>query len=430
MESIKIKISRLGAIRDSELEVTPIMLFSGESGLGKSYLAILIHYLFEVLLSEARLSLFFKQEGIDYNELVPNFKNQGEAVRFTKQSLEEWMNTDVIFYLREMLGYRQLDGLVQITLPSVIPDDIIITYREDLLGLGGEEGVYLLLASGHLQYRVPSGTISVDEEVPFATLLRYVLRSYIFGDYRSLMNSVVLPPARALALTEKMIPSTGMYQRFDSWLSGTILPPSPNRGEPSLELQKLIPLLLGGDVSRKDGRYVYNVVGAEIPLSAAAASVRELAPLQLLFNTTNVGTTSILFEEPEAHLHAEKQRLIADVISLINKEGGYMQITTHSDYFLGRINELIKLQCVYEKLERDGRVDEYNSICSDLDISPELRFQYKGRLSSYYLERREDGSTRVVRDEDVENGITFKSFRRAVQERIDLEMQFDEFLNN
>ena len=41
MERITITIHRLGAIKDSVIEMKPIMVFSGESGLGKSYVAML-----------------------------------------------------------------------------------------------------------------------------------------------------------------------------------------------------------------------------------------------------------------------------------------------------------------------------------------------------------------------------------------------------
>ncbi len=37
MKAIKIHINRLGIIKDSDITITPMMIFSGESGLGKSY---------------------------------------------------------------------------------------------------------------------------------------------------------------------------------------------------------------------------------------------------------------------------------------------------------------------------------------------------------------------------------------------------------
>lgn len=57
MNTVKIHIKRLGAVRDSVVELKPLMIFSGESGLGKSYVAILVHYVYKIL-SENRLQNF------------------------------------------------------------------------------------------------------------------------------------------------------------------------------------------------------------------------------------------------------------------------------------------------------------------------------------------------------------------------------------
>lgn len=42
--NIEIHIENIGPIRDSRIELKPFMVFSGESGTGKSYTALLVHY--------------------------------------------------------------------------------------------------------------------------------------------------------------------------------------------------------------------------------------------------------------------------------------------------------------------------------------------------------------------------------------------------
>ena len=59
MKNIRIQIKELGAVRASTLELKPLMVFSGESGLGKSYVAILVHYFYK-LIAESRLQGFFE----------------------------------------------------------------------------------------------------------------------------------------------------------------------------------------------------------------------------------------------------------------------------------------------------------------------------------------------------------------------------------
>ena len=40
MNKVTFNINQLGAIKDSKIEMKPFMLFSGESGLGKSYILL------------------------------------------------------------------------------------------------------------------------------------------------------------------------------------------------------------------------------------------------------------------------------------------------------------------------------------------------------------------------------------------------------
>lgn len=47
--NIEIHIEDIGPIRDSRIELKPFMVFSGESGTGKSYTALLVHYIYRVL---------------------------------------------------------------------------------------------------------------------------------------------------------------------------------------------------------------------------------------------------------------------------------------------------------------------------------------------------------------------------------------------
>ena len=84
MRPIKIHINRLGLIRDADIELSPLMVFSGESGLGKSYVAILCHYFFHVLLNEKRLSSFIKNQyashSVDFFDQSQDIPDSGVAL--------------------------------------------------------------------------------------------------------------------------------------------------------------------------------------------------------------------------------------------------------------------------------------------------------------------------------------------------------------
>ncbi|MEQ3163020.1 hypothetical protein AAA214_07720 [Parabacteroides goldsteinii] len=63
--------------------------------------------------------------------------------------------------------------------------------------------------------------------------------------------------------------------------------------------------MLHGDISLKDNDLYCAQSYGEIPITAAASSVKELAPFALMLQKGIVGDYSILFEEPESHLHPD-----------------------------------------------------------------------------------------------------------------------------
>ena len=115
MKSIKIHINRLGAVHDSTLELKPLMIFSGESGLGKSYVAILVHYIYK-LLSENRLQEFFGANGWDFDQLASANPEKGT---FTVQSAQllQWINADACQYMRDAVGNPDLHVDLSVEMP-------------------------------------------------------------------------------------------------------------------------------------------------------------------------------------------------------------------------------------------------------------------------------------------------------------------------
>lgn len=59
--NIRILIDKLGPITDSEITVKPFMVFTGDSGLGKSYTAFLVYNLTSAL-TAYRLQEFITQK--------------------------------------------------------------------------------------------------------------------------------------------------------------------------------------------------------------------------------------------------------------------------------------------------------------------------------------------------------------------------------
>ena len=422
MKCIKVRIDQLGRIRDSEILVSPLMVFSGESGLGKSYLALLCHYFFELLINTSRLNHFFVDNNIDFNILAKDFKDVGTALEIKKQDLEAWMAKDAILYLRYMLGYDGISGQIEITLPESIPDTMAFTYKNELTGLVDKEEIYTILSLGNLRFRIQEKT--QFDESPFAFLLRFVLIDYIFGNYQKLDSTFVLPPSRGPILTEQIIPTTGMYLEFLNDMTGlNRIKPRPDTA--SEIVLKLFRTILEGEVNKEETTYIYTTNDASMPVSAAAASIREIAPLQILAKKQDVSRCAILVEEPEAHLHPLKQRMMADIIGALSHNGAIMQITTHSDYFLRRLNELImfaKAKKTTDDPDKLRTLSEKVNIVEDMSIDESI-------IGAYLLRKQADNTSIAVK-QDISNGIPFAAFRDAILDNMNYQDILGDYLQD
>ena len=420
MRDVKIKIHQLGMIGESEeITLNRLMIFSGESGLGKSYLSIICHYIFSVLLDRHRISSFFENKGLDFSALRPSYKGSGIAATFAKKEFEHWLSKDACQWLGYMVGNKEIKADIEITLPGHIDDIIQISYEEDIEGLGNEVETYIKLSLPYLSYRIKDSGV-LGEESPFAFLFRFYLIQEIFEDFKNLAETFVFPPSRGMMLTEDVTPTTGMYVEFKKDVL-KLVASKPKSIQPPERLALLLKRILEGTVRRKENRYIYDTGGEELPLSAAAASIRELASIEFLIENTDISKSAIMIDEPEAHLHPIKQRMMADIICSLVLTGAYIQVTTHSDYFLRRVNELTMLHQLHDYNTRKDTV-HFDEICKLLKMDPELHID-KNHISAYLLTRESDHSVAIR--QDMSNGIPFAAFYDALKDTLTIKSQLE-----
>ena len=80
----------------------------------------------------------------------------------------------------------------------------------------------------------------------------------------------------------------------------------------------------------------------EFPLSLVSSMLSELAPVILVLKGSLGRSDHITVDEPEAHLHPAMQRKVASFLSDVVSQGTGVVVTTHSDFFLGEINNRIR----------------------------------------------------------------------------------------
>ena len=83
--------------------------------------------------------------------------------------------------------------------------------------------------------------------------------------------------------------------------------------------------------------------GEEVRLTRAASMVSELAPVVLFLRSGIRPGDMIIIEEPEAHLHPGAQTDIALTLAGLVRSGVRVVVTTHSDWLLKEIANLIRI---------------------------------------------------------------------------------------
>ena len=400
---IKILINQIGRIRDAEIEVKPFMVFTGDSGLGKSYTAFLVDYLYNVIASD-RVRFFVREK---MKSMSVEKQDRGFAFRFGE--LREWMKNDVSQYLGYLLGNDAFNCDVEYAfeLPDETSFDIDVTHVDNHIRLSiGKKNVFYPIEYDNWE-EMYSVTIN-------ASLCTQIL-------HRQNLKPILLPPARGAFMgtrnAKDSFESIGMYKGKLIPLMDRLSSAPEHRSADSRLFHDAIQKLTGGELTVRDGQIFLSMAAGQvlIPISAAASSVKELTPLLRLLQTAEyIDDYSILFEEPEAHVHPKNQDALADLIVSLLRRGAQFQITTHSDYLLSRLNQLIR----FGKMQQSDQ-HRFNTFCEQNQIQPDL-YLHPNEVGAYFFHANTNGSVCIER-QDAANGIPFTTFSDIVmqQERVD-----------
>ena len=391
--NIRIIIDKLGPITDSEIVFKPFMVFTGESGLGKSYTALLWYNLITSL-TPMRLQEFItkKINGSVKEELTFKFKD-----------FRMWLNQNTAAFLGYLLGNNNFD--CQVNYVFEIDDDIPVEMKR----LHDED------ASGFTRYSI-NGDIDVFPDLEDNVLMMsFSLHGYLselcFG--KNYLRPLILPPARAAFMGANTTSPIGMYRDFLAQLDD-LKTPSRIISPDNQFFVNYIAKLSDGEIVLENGSvFLQFESGEKIPVSAAASSVKELMPFLLMLQNGKIRQyNSLLFEEPEAHVHPKKQFLLMDMLARCCNKGMLIQMTTHSDYLLGRMNQLLVLGKIREK-----SMEAFEIFCKEHQFNKNL-YLHTEQIGGYYFKRENDRV--VIEEQDLSLGLPFNSFENTVKSQMEL----------
>lgn len=412
-----IHINRLGPIVDSEIELKPFMVFSGDSGVGKSYAALLVHYVYRVLCNSNDLMPFFEPYLVQHNYFEDISFEEEEIDEllfdFTLNDFETWCNRSAVSYLEDMLGFEGLEADFQIHFYGMPDIRYEFRMRRNRIEIGDDpRWLYTLYIPGFNGMNTSNYLINGGST--FYGVVFHMILSQCYS--MKLYQTFLLPPSRGALVglsdvaRSSILASMGMYREFLEDLSNI----KATKTSDTKQLGKLNALsqkMIDGQIHLRNSELFYAMDTCEIPITAAASSVKELAPFALMMQKGVLPEYAILFEEPESHLHPELQIKVADLLAFAYQIGSHIQITTHSDYLLRRLNDLIRL----DELKTHLSEEEYLSFCQANLYNPEITLP-SSAVAALYFER--EGEAVKIRKQEVEDGIPFDTFKSAVNKQL------------
>ena len=391
--NVHIKAQNFGPIEEAEIELRPLTVFVGESNTGKTYLAALIYALYNNFAGFARFpwshhdvmdlhlmmrdSLFPKDEEITAaleklrtSELPFRFSDLPQGIR---SQLESSLNDSEIFssQLKRCFDLASLSDLIRFTGNSGNQMKVSLKVLEKNQALWSFDTQIsasgtTLSASINKDLVICSENEGEFQETFGVEYLDASLRQHS----RETAQAYYLPATRRSIMQNYEVIAKSLIEGTTHNGSGHC-PEIPPSSEIEVDFLKWIKLyqardessdqitciakaledeILGGAieveraVSGRPLEFFYRPRKAEqaLPVRRSSSMVAELAPLVLFLRGVVQPGDLLIIEEPEAHLHPLAQTQIALTLARLVRAGVRVVVTTHSEWFIQQIGNLIR----------------------------------------------------------------------------------------
>lgn len=383
-EDMKIEIKDLGAIKSATIDLSkPLNVFAGPNGTGKTYLAYVLYSLFKnriyVSGSKSALSKEMFKELIEEKET--SYQLDFDEINAYRDKIAEDLKADLdsIFGISEEMGRKFFEGTTIQFLES--KEELrkrllksAFNFQVDINGnivkVSKEKG------AGSLSLKVEDQSISTDYlnrlevfllPVLIAQLATFPVSSvyilpvernsiFTFSKELSIRKQEAIDHFHAMTGKEKI-------DRFDLLFKTTKRYPSAVRdglliAEDLAEIKKvrspffgfaleLEKALLYGKVEvSEDGELQFKSDKNPkklLPIQMTASIVKSLASLVIYLKYLAKEHDLIIIDEPEINLHPNNQLVLTRIFARLMAKGFRLIISTHSDYIVRELNNLIML---------------------------------------------------------------------------------------
>ena len=456
-KNLKLAVKNFGPIREGEVEFRPLTVFIGPNNSGKSYMATLLYALLRVLRGDTGfpyvrvpLTPDISDEDGDIAEwfrgvLDKSNEKSGEITHTIHPILQSYFDrqnreieSSASISIRDYFGCTNLTELVY--MEDREPIDFWVGFFEK-----GDVAPFISIRDG-INNLLTGTNIEQDsftnEDMAFLRALDWLAgdsRPSSFWPFlkrqlwRNLLTSKGIPegdvfylPAGRTGLLQGWqltaslaigmigrhigsqnfeIPSfPGVARDFTQELLNVMPPTRDNADSDGIvhAIRLMEERVLHGTIhiwtSSNLPAIRYQSDDIQIPVQRASSMISELAPIHLWMKHVLKKGDVLIIDEPEAHLHPENQRLIAQVLVRLMNAGVRVVCTTHSSLILHQLSNQI-LATSSGKLNEVGFTEHDRLSLEDIGV--------------YLFEPSEDGV--YVKDVEIDSdfGISEDEFVRV-----------------
>ncbi len=389
--NVEISVKNFGPIADATINLHPLTVFVGPSNTGKTYFSTLIYALHGVFTGFLKFPGRFKHLGLhgfkdlvdrNWNEIrsiLKKLNTSDQSFQFSDlpQEIRESLESDlknpesIANELKRCFDLNSITELIRLKNGQRSEMNISLEVRRENQSLWdfdieSDESNFAVCGSVNKdlvlynkESLISNGALDIDDLFFWASteLEKYAenrtylpaARSGIMQSHRVIASSLVERATRG-GLTPLEVPTfSGIVADFMQQLILYKESEAPDEGMKHLA-EAIESDILAGQILMKptpsgypEFLYRPRVMGEEVRLTRAASMVSELAPVVLFLRGGIRPGNTLIIEEPEAHLHPGAQTDIALTLAGLVRAGVRVVVTTHSDWLLKEIANLIRI---------------------------------------------------------------------------------------
>ena len=417
-----LRFCNLGAIEQADIDISkPFIVFTGPNGTGKTYLS----YVLSELPSHVGGYFLSKSRKNGYTDLSQFYDPKlFKTSRKIKGTLDSDGLYDLFKEAIDVVSKRALDGLELRTKDSSDFSLEIISSREDwkeeLLNMKLDCGFSLHLekTSGTYDYIVTDrdkDNERLEDKRDYDFELALFLNSVFFSGASS---AVMFTAERSgIALFSKEL-SANRFQSDPSKASRYPRPISIGLADAEdranymrqssgfVDIADRIErdILKGKIVTTSEGELNLDEKGKKFNLAVSSSTAKSLADIIFYLRHRAGKMFRLIIDEPEIHLHPDNQLLLSRVFTRMVNRGLQLVISTHSEYIIRELNNLIMLHYA-----GDSFMEKAESLGYRLEDSLDMSY-----IQPYLFVRQETGRVKTEAVKVGMDGFAISSIDNAI----------------